>query len=87
MSKLKEIEQEISGIKSKNTENVWLYSDLTRTLASEIEMKASKSRLGELETKRRFILDRRESWLPKTIWSAVVPIIVSIVTNIVFKNI
>ena len=34
----------------------------------------------QLQLKRQFILDKRESWLPKTIWNLIVPIIVAIIT-------
>src|SRR3990167_11233174 len=34
----------------------------------------------QLRLKRQFILDKRESWLPKTIWNFIIPIIVAIIT-------
>ncbi|MDP3735460.1 MAG: hypothetical protein Q8R39_03465 [bacterium] len=33
----------------------------------------------QLQLKRQFILDKRESWLPKTIWSFLVPIVLAII--------
>jgi hypothetical protein len=44
--------------------------------------KLLRNELEELETKRRFLLDRRESWLPKTIWNVVIPIAISIIVTI-----
>jgi hypothetical protein len=35
---------------------------------------------AQLERKRQFILDRRNSWRAKLIWSFVMPIVVSIIT-------
>lgn len=35
---------------------------------------------AQLQLKRQFIIDRRESWLPKTIWNLIVPIIAAIIT-------
>lgn len=40
-------------------------------------------KLDMLKTERDFILSKRESWLPKTIWNLVVPVIVSIVTALI----
>lgn len=47
------------------------------------QTKLLRNELEELETKRRFELDRRESWLPKTTWNVTVPIFVSIVASII----
>ncbi|MDZ4284421.1 MAG: hypothetical protein U1A28_01190 [Patescibacteria group bacterium] len=33
----------------------------------------------QLQLKRQIILDQRESWLPKTIWSFLVPIVLAII--------
>src|ERR1035437_5148949 len=38
--------------------------------------------LKELENKRRFLLDSRESWLPKTLWNLFIPIVVSVVVTV-----
>lgn len=45
-------------------------------------MEVLKGRIEELELRRKFILDRRESWLPKTTWNLLVPIVVSIIVTI-----
>lgn len=45
--------------------------------------KLLRNELEELETKRKFIVDRRESWLPKTIWNLLVPIVVSILASVI----
>ncbi len=44
--------------------------------------KEIENTLNQLGNERKFLLDRRESWLPKTIWMVLVPIIVSIVASI-----
>lgn len=44
--------------------------------------KLLRNELEELETKRKFLLDRRESWLPKALWNVLVPIIVSIIASL-----
>lgn len=36
---------------------------------------------AQLQLKRQFILDRRSSWMAKSIWNVVVPIAVSVVTT------
>lgn len=41
-----------------------------------------ESKIDTLEAQRKFILDRRESWLPKTIWNFFVPIAVSIIISL-----
>jgi len=77
MSKLKNIEKKINEINQElietNSRKV-VVGDSTPKLQSE---------LTTLKTKRQFLLDRRNSWLPKTIWSVLVPIIVSVVSTII----
>lgn len=34
---------------------------------------------GTLQMRRQFILDRRESWLPKSIWNLIVPIVIAVI--------
>jgi hypothetical protein len=46
------------------------------------QTKLLRNELEELETERKFLLDRRENWLPKTIWIVIVPIVVSIIVNV-----
>ena len=46
----------------------------TRLLRNEIET---------LETRRKFLLDRRESWLPKSLWNIIIPVLVSITASII----
>ena len=46
------------------------------------ETKLLRNELETLETRRKFLLDRRESWLPKSIWNVVIPIVVSIIASI-----
>ena len=69
MSKLKKTENEIVQIKANLTEKIPLFPGIATSPHERREVEMSKSRLEELETKRRFILDHRESWLPKTIWN------------------
>ncbi|HRH23108.1 MAG TPA: hypothetical protein PK295_00540 [Candidatus Magasanikbacteria bacterium] len=35
---------------------------------------------AQLQTKRQFILDRRDSWKSKIVWNMLVPIVVSVIT-------
>ena len=79
MVKLKEIENEIIEIHEYDLP----FSGTS--LAGTKEWKGKQ--LNILEARRRFLLDRRESWLPKTIWNLIIPILASIVTTIVLKNI
>ena len=40
-----------------------------------------KSKLDQLEIKRQHILDNRNGWLSRVVWSIVSPIIVSLIVN------
>ena len=42
---------------------------------------------SQLQLKRQFILDGRDSWKAKSVWNVIVPIIVSIVTTYIMINI
>ena len=50
-----------------------LRSELDRHV--EIENNSLKSELEQLEIRRKFILDRRDSFIPKIIWNIAVPIL------------
>lgn len=55
------------------------------TLDKMVE-KAKKPLLHQLdllETERSFLISQRESWLPKTIWNLLIPILVSVITAII----
>jgi len=55
-----------------------LKEEYTRRLKAIIEpLQKEKEKLN---VQRRFILDRRESWLPKIIWNILVPILVATIT-------
>ena len=56
--------------------------DHADTAAEGGKTKLLRNEINTLEIQRRFLLDRRESWLPKTLWIVLVPIIISIVTSI-----
>ena len=84
MSKLKQLEEEISKIKN---EIIDLESPLS-TIFSQTAFNYRpelNAKLNKLETERQFILDHRESWLPKTIWNIIVPIIISVSIAILGK--
>ncbi len=81
---LKDIEErllEIDAEKSARIHNA--KEDYSGSIDDEIEandiayLDVEKT---QLEMKRQFILDKRESWLPKTIWNLFVPIVVAIIT-------
>jgi hypothetical protein len=76
MCKLRKIEREIILLKKT------LVPQVGRgvRMFQDIEDEQTERRIEILETKRQHILSRRESWLPKAIWTAIIPIIVSIVT-------
>lgn len=40
---------------------------------------------AQLQLKRQFILDNRSSWLAKSIWNVIVPIVVSIITTYIIS--
>lgn len=47
------------------------------------ENKLLQAEFEELTMERQFLLDRREYWLPKTIWILLVPIVVSLIVSII----
>ena len=51
-------------------------------ISSDDQKKMFIHELEKLKTERKFLLDRRESWLPKTLWMVLVPIAVSIVAAV-----
>ncbi len=46
----------------------------------ENENEPLQDELKKLEIKRQFILDRRNSWVAKSVWNVVVPIVISVIT-------
>lgn len=82
--KLKKIEKQIIEIKeqinfNKNNDVSRQYGGEKSTLV-ELENEQLLDELDKLETQRNFLLDRRESWIPKTIWNVIVPIVVTVIT-------
>lgn len=82
MQKLRKIEQKIIEIQRRINEeiNIPYYTGVLNKkniLLAEKEL---------LDTERKFLLDRRESWLPKTLSSIVIPIIVSLLTVYLTKK-
>ncbi|OGL87441.1 MAG: hypothetical protein A3K16_05640 [Omnitrophica bacterium RIFCSPLOWO2_01_FULL_45_24] len=80
MSKPGRIQKQILEIKSQLTERSSSYRAVGMFETGESEV--LKSKLEELETERRFILDYRESWVPKTLWNLFFPIIVAFITTL-----
>lgn len=80
MSKLSKIEQNILQFKRLLTDS-HQQNPATPIFQGE-DVEVLKGRIEELELRRKFILDRRESWLPKTTWNLLVPIVVSIIATI-----
>lgn len=72
MTKLQEIEKGI--LEGKKLRMDWLSPSLHEEQREIV--------LDMLETKRRFALDRRESWMPRTILHLIVPIVLIIFTAI-----
>lgn len=89
MSELKKIEKEILRLsmeisgKEKELSHRLSYYGVTQGQLDRLvkaDNKPLESKFERLEIKRRFILDRRESFIPKTMWNIVVPIVLSVVT-------
>ena len=82
--KLKNIEEQIlvlkSEINSNKNNDVWLQYGGKQSPMIEQENLQLLSKLDKLETQRKFFLDHRESWMPKTIWNVIVPVLVTIIT-------
>ena len=82
--KLKNIEEQIVEIKSKI--NLNKNNDVVRQYGGkqspdvERENDQLSGELDKLKSQRNFLLDRRGSWMPKTIWNVIVPILVTIIT-------
>ena len=79
MGRLKEVEKEI--LKSYREIG---YNPSGGIIADErgIKFDLFRHELKKLEKERQFLLDRRESWLPKTLWTVLVPIIISIAVSV-----
>lgn len=88
-TKLRSIENRIAEIQKQISQTYetaykkYSVKDHADMAAEGGKTKLLRNELDELEIKRKFLLDRRESWLPKTLWNVVVPILSSIVTSIV----
>lgn len=82
--KLKKIEEQIIEVKRQINFN--RNNDISRQYGGgqsphvKSENEQLSGELGKFETQRNFLLDRRESWMPKTIWNVILPIIVTIIT-------
>lgn len=87
-TKLKTIEKRIEEIQKqieetyKTAYNRYAVKDHADMAAEGGKTKLLRNELEGLETKRRFELDHRESWLPKTLWNVIVPILVSIMASV-----
>lgn len=85
-TKLRSIENRIAKIQKQISQTYetaykrYPVKDHADMAAEGGKTKLLRNELDGLETKRKFLLDRRESWLPKTVWSILVPIFVSIIT-------
>ena len=88
-TKLKNIENRISEIQKQINQTYetaykqYPVKDHADMAAEGGKTKLLRNELETLETKRKFLLDRSESWLPKTLWNVLVPFIVSIIVSIV----
>lgn len=87
--KLKKIEEQIIEIKGQinlnKNNDVSLQCGGGKSPYVELENERLSDELDKLETQRNFLLDRRESWMPKTIWNVIVPIVVTIITLYIVK--
>jgi len=88
MSKISKIEDEILAKMKLVTEKMdspSFYSSFTSIVhpnrKSEVDIMIHE--LEQLKTKKQFLLDRRESWLPKALWNLVAPVVVSIITALI----
>lgn len=76
-NKLRKIEEQII----EKINQIGCLPTPTGVLVDEVEEKQLlQGELDALKTQRKFLLDRRESWLPKTLWNVLVPILVTIIT-------
>lgn len=75
--RLLEIEQEKSVRAHNAQEN---YSGIIEDQIEEEEIEHLDIEKKQLELKRQFILDQRNSWKSRGIWNIIVPIIVSVAT-------
>lgn len=87
MTNLKDTEKQINEIKQKiaeiKSDEVFNEQFAIQSFSKEKQIFYLQSELDKFETRRKFLLDRRNSWLPKTTWNVLVPIIVSVVSTIV----
>lgn len=77
-TRLQEIEQRILEIKKSADYKI---DDTAVIGAYAINQKENLTdELDRLKEERIFILDRRSSWIPKTVWNVLVPIFVTVIT-------
>lgn len=55
--------------------------NLADMMAEGGDTKLLRNEINILEKERKFILDRRSSWIPKTIWNVIIPILVTLITT------
>ncbi len=87
-SKLSKIEDEIvvtQELRRKLISSKFLSTQYVPEESLELRIEHLDSQISTLETKRNFILDRREGWLPKTIWNILVSIVVTVITVYILK--
>ena len=76
MSRLQRIEKDILAIHKQESDG----NDRARNIFYQGKLRSDREKL---EKERQFLLDRRESWLPKTIWMVIVPIVVSVIATVI----
>jgi hypothetical protein len=83
-SSLKSVEGRLLEIDAEKSARIHNIKDLSPNSIEIIEevngIKYLDVEKSQLQLKYQFILNRRESWLPRTAWSFFVPIVASIIT-------
>ena len=85
---MNELQEKIYGGVEKEILNGCSRGGVRQEVADRQIEAAKKPLIDEmkiLELKRQHILDRRNSWLPKSIWNIFIPIIVAIATTYLLK--
>jgi hypothetical protein len=62
------------------------YSNSNEDIIEGMDIQWLDTEKAILQLKRRFILDRRESWKSKAVWNVFVPILVATITALIVGN-